>query len=223
MQFRLIDTGNSRSFPAGDPFHAAATADGAALIIIGSDAGSHLQSLPAALRSAAGVVLIELSTEYLGTYTGEAMGDEGSNVLGFARFRLGRGEPTQLVELVHQPKSPGATIDAAKALFEGMGLSVALCRDSAGRIVDRLIRPYFNAALARLDDGLADAPKLDQALRLGLGYPKGPIEILDETGLAAHYDVSAALHQVLDSPGFLPARRAQIAAARRSITKTEST
>jgi 3-hydroxybutyryl-CoA dehydrogenase len=217
VHFRLIDSGNSRSFMPGDPLFATADDEGEALIIIGSDAGSRLHSLSDEVRSAARVVLVELGSECLGTHTGEAMGAEGSNIIGFARFRLGDAAPTQLVELVHQPATGGDAIEAATALFTALGLAVALCRDTPGRILDRLMRPYFNAALTRLDDGLASAAEIDKALRLGLGYPKGPIELLRETGLEHHHDVSAALDQMLDAPGFVPARRAQIAAARRNF------
>ena len=41
-------------------------------------------------------VLIELGTECLGVHTGENNGDEGSNLLGFARFQLGSDEGTNL-------------------------------------------------------------------------------------------------------------------------------
>ena len=115
--------------------------------------------------------LIELGTESLGTHTGEARGDEGSNVLGFARFRLGDASPSDLVELVRQPRTSRTAIDAARTLFEQHGLKVAVCGDFAGRILDRLLRPYYNAALRRLDEGLATAADMDTTLKLGLGYP----------------------------------------------------
>jgi electron transfer flavoprotein beta subunit len=93
-------------------------------------------------------VAIELAHECLGVHTGEERGKEGSNVVGFARFRLGRADPTPLVELVRQPQTRDSAIAAAKAAFEAAGLKVAVCGDFPGRIVDRLIRPYLNAACA---------------------------------------------------------------------------
>ena len=67
-----------------------------------------------------------------------------------------------------------------------------------------------------LDEGLATAADMDLTCRLGLGYRDGPIERLERGGLAHHYDVSRALHEVYGTPGFAPARRAGVAAARRS-------
>ena len=82
------------------------------------------------------------------------------------------------MELVRQPRSSEAAISAATQVFEGAGLKVAVCGDFAGRIIDRLVRPYYNAALRRLDEQLASADDLDTTLRLGLGYPEGPIALL---------------------------------------------
>ena len=146
--------------------------------------------------------------------TGESRGKEGGNVVGFARFRLGKADPSPLVELVRQPNTQAAALAAARAAFEAAGLKVAVCNDFPGRIVDRLIRPYLNSALRRLDEKLASADDLDKTLCLGLGYPEGPISLLERTGLAEHHDVTAALHRALGQEPYAPARRAQVAKAR---------
>ncbi|MFZ2648657.1 MAG: 3-hydroxyacyl-CoA dehydrogenase family protein, partial [Burkholderiaceae bacterium] len=193
MAYCLIDTGNSRSFPVAHALTQGAAAAGEVIVIIGSDVARGLASVQAPAQKTA--ILLELGNECLGVHTGESRGSEGSKLLGFARFRLGAAEPSQLIELVHQPRSDPAALAAAKALFEGAGLVVALCKDFPGRIVDRLIRPYFNAALCRLDEGLASADDMDTTLELGLGYPEGPIALLERTGLAAHFDVTQALYE----------------------------
>jgi 3-hydroxybutyryl-CoA dehydrogenase len=147
-------------------------------------------------------------------HTGEHRGDEGSNVLGFARFRLGAAEPTQLVEVVRQPRSADTAIAAAKEIFAALGFEIAVCGDFDGRIVDSLVRPYYNAALKRLDEGLATADDLDITLRLGLGYPEGPIALLERTGLEHHYDVTQALFEATGDAAYAPARRARVAKLR---------
>jgi 3-hydroxybutyryl-CoA dehydrogenase len=95
-----------------------------------------------------------------------------------------------------------------------LGFSVAICGDTPGRIVNRLIRPYLNAVLRRLDDGLASAGDMDMTLKLGLGYPEGPNALLARTGLVDHFDISNALFQSLGDPDFAPARRARVAKVR---------
>lgn len=161
-----------------------------------------------------GYALIELGTECLGVHTGEDVGREGDTRIGFARWRLGEGEPSNLVEVVIQPGTDAAALEAARAYFEDTGLQVAVCLDRAGRILDRMLRPYFNDALRALDDGLASADDLDKTVRLGLSYPEGPIALLHRTGLAHHHDVTKALFDVTGERAFVPPRRAVVARTR---------
>ena len=216
MKYQLIRAGESRSFPEDHPLVAGGESTGEIVVIVGADAGEEFRSLEQTDRF--GAVLVELGMESLGAHTGEASGEEGSNVLGFARFRLGAAPPSGLIELVRQPRTKPAAIEAARALFESHGLKVALCGDFTGRILDRLIRPYYNAALRRLDEGLASAADMDTTLKLGLGYPEGPIALLTRTGLARHYDVTQALYEALGSEAYAPARRAQVAKQRERAT-----
>ena len=212
MAYELIDTGGSRSFPAPHDLLSGASGEGDVMLIVGTHAAAALEKLPAPERYTA--ILIELRDECLGVHTSESRGEEGSNVLGFARFRLGTADPTALIELVRQPRTAAAAIAAAKAIFESAGFQVAVCGDFSGRIVDRLVRPYYNAALRRLDEGLATADDLDKTLRLGLGYPEGPISLLERTGLEHHYDVTQALFEACGDPAYAPARRARVAKQR---------
>jgi 3-hydroxybutyryl-CoA dehydrogenase len=210
--YQVITAGDSRSFPADHAFLEQQDFYGMARVFIGKDAGQAFAT--AGDLSSRPFVAIELGTECLGDHTGEHQGDEGSNVVGFARFRLGNSEPSALVELVRQPQTSAKAIEGAKAAFEAAGLKVAVCNDFPGRIVDRLIRPYLNAALRRLDERLASAADMDKTLCLGLGYPEGPISLLERTGLAEHHDVTQALYQALGQEPYAPARRAQVAKAR---------
>ena len=216
--YRLNIAGLSRSFPSQHPFLEQATGDeNSGLIILGPDAGGAFRTLSG--HRELPFVAIELGTECLGVHTGEDWGNEGSNLVGFARFRLGDEAPSNLIELVRQPKTFEHSITKAKAAFESAGLVVAVCNDFPGRIVDRLVRPYYNAVLRRLDEGLASATDMDTTLRLGLGYPEGPISLLRRTGLTHHYDVTQALFEALGNDAFAPARRAQVAKQRERMAK----
>ncbi len=212
MTHMLIDTGNSRAFPESHKLIEDAARDGDAVLVIGAKAGAGLAKVTD--RDKRTAILLELGTECLGVHTGEARGTEGSNVLGFARYRMGDAAPTNLIEVVRQPRTKPEALAAAKALFEDAGFQVAVCGDFPGRIVDRLIRPYLNAVLRRLDEGLATADDMDTTLRLGLGYPEGPIAMLERTGLAHHFDIAQALYEQLGDAAYAPARRARVAKLR---------
>jgi len=217
VNYQIIRAGESRSFPGDHPFVTAAAEFGETVVIVGANAGAAFGKFKDRERRLA--ILVELGTECLGAHTGEERGLEGSNVLGFARFRLGAAPPSDLVELVRQPRTAHTAIDAARGLFEGRGMKVALCGDFAGRILDRLLRPYYNAALRRLDEGLASAADLDTTLKLGLGYPEGPIELLERTGLAQHCDVTHALFEAYGDAAYAPARRARVEKQRQELNR----
>jgi 3-hydroxybutyryl-CoA dehydrogenase len=205
MDYTIVQSGESRSFPNGDTFLAGAKPDAPVVIHLGTPL------VPDASKTA---ILVELGSECLGFHTGEAVGEEGSNVVGFARYRNGNDPPSALIELVRQPRTTEAAVAAARAVFEKAGLTVVVCTDQAGRIIDRLVRPKYNAALRFLDEGLSTQPDMDRVCRLGLGYPDGPIERVVRGGLGHHHDVTQALFEIYGTPAYAPARRAVVAKQR---------
>ena len=205
LKYEIVQRGESRSFPSGDPFLLGAASASEVVLYLGT---------PHVADPARRAILVELGDECLGEHTGEARGEEGGNVLGFARYRNGDDPPSPLVELVVQARTDPAALEAAQSLFEAAGLAVAVSADRPGRIVDRLVRPFYNAALRFLDEGLASADELDLTCRLGLGYPDGPIERVERGGLARHFDRSQSLFEAFGSEAYLPARRARVAARR---------
>ncbi len=202
--FALVRGGDSRSFPEGDSFLDRAAPGSVTLCIGGAYAPDPAQT----------AILVELGTECLGHHTGEDSGREGSNVLGFARYRNGYDAPTGLIEIVRQPGTDPAALEAARAVFEAAGFTTVVCADRPGRIIDRLVRPKYNDALRFLDEGLALATDLDKTCCLGLGYPDGPIERVTRGGLAWHHQVSTTLQRLTGLAGYAPARAAVLAADR---------
>ena len=201
MNYEVVGT-SSRSFKDDEDFVQNASASADVLICLGGESR---------MDEARAAVVIELDLECLGEHTGEAMGEEGSNCVGFARYRNGNDEPSNLIELVKQPRTKVGAIEAAKAVFEAAGFDVAVCADQTGRIIDRLVRPKYNAALRFLDEGLANAEDMDLTCRLGLGYADGPLERVIRGDLARHHDISERLFRETGAPGYAPARRAVVA------------
>lgn len=210
MTHTVIRGASSRSFPDEHPFVDGSAPEGEIIV--------YLQGARFVPDSSKAAVLIELDLECLGEHTGEDSGDEGSNALGFARYRNGNAAPSDLIELVRQPRTDPAAIAAATRLLEASGFSVVLCSDQPGRIVDRLVRPKYNAALRFLDEGLASAADMDATCRLGLGYPDGPIERVVRGDLARHWEISTMLFEATGQAGYAPARRS-IVAHRRAMAE----
>jgi 3-hydroxybutyryl-CoA dehydrogenase len=200
--------GISRSFPQSHALLEGAAANGSVLLLVGDKAA--LQSSDPDFAA----IAIEVGDEGLGVHTGEDSGREGSNVVGFSRWRLGSDDPSNLIELVVQPQTSADAVALVRAVFEGAGFQVSACADRPGRIVDRLLRPQFNLALQAVDDGLVNAKDLDTCIQLGLGYRKGFIAPLERSGLEHHHDVSLALYRVYGRPEYVPARQAVVAKMR---------
>lgn len=212
MNYSIVRIGESRSFPQGDAFLSGASDTAEVIVYLGA---FHKTRSAYQSDESKQAILLELDIECLGVHTGEQAGEEGSNVVGFARYRNGNDAPSNLVEVVRQPNTRQSAIDAARQVLEAAGLEMVVCADQAGRIIDRLLRPKYNAALRFLDEGLASAKDMDLTCRLGLGYRDGPIERVERGGLARHYDITQALFETYGTPGFAPARRSVVARQRK--------
>jgi 3-hydroxybutyryl-CoA dehydrogenase len=195
----------SRSFPSNDEFLTRASNQGEVTLCLGGE--YHPDTLKKAM-------LVELGVECLGVHTGEDADREESNVIGFARYRNGSDRPSNLIEIVRQPRTTPEALELARAIFEVAGFDTVVCTDQPGRIVDRLVRPKYNDALRFLDEGLASDEDLDKTCCLGLGYPDGPIERVVRGGLDYHYMVTKAIYEATGLQGYAPARRAVVAAQR---------
>ena len=210
MAYTIVQHGESRSFPPGNAFLSNGVDPAAADVVV------HVGTVvtPVAGDPARTALLVELGSECLAGHVDDS-DERFGNVLGFARYRNGSDAPSKLVELVRTTHTTTAAIAAARAVLEAAGMTVVVCSDQPGRIIDRLVRPKYNAALRFLDEGLASAEDMDLTCRLGLGYPDGPIERVVRGGLAHHHDVTRALFETYGTAAYAPAPRAVAAARRR--------
>jgi 3-hydroxybutyryl-CoA dehydrogenase len=106
--------------------------------------------------------------------------------------------------LVRAEQSSQAAIDAAVDFCTKIGKEPVVVKDSPGFIVNYLFVPYMNQALEAYDHELATKEDLDRALEMGLGYPVGPLKLVDRIGLDEHLTVTSALHEQLGDQRFAP-------------------
>ena len=77
---------------------------------------------------------------------------------------------------------PDAAVDHAVGLLQAGGLAVHRIDDAPGMIVTRTVAMLVAAAVDALQHGVASAADIDQAMRLGVSYPLGPLEWGDRWG-----------------------------------------
>lgn len=116
-------------------------------------------------------------------------------------------EPPQsirLVEVVKAERSSQETISLALDFCAKIGKETVVSKDSPGFIVNYLFVPYMNQALEAYDHYLANKEDLDTAIRMGLGYPKGPLELINLIGPEKYLHLTSILYERLGDPRFAP-------------------
>jgi 3-hydroxybutyryl-CoA dehydrogenase len=111
--------------------------------------------------------------------------------------------PAQLMKLVEM--SPGLrtsaeTFQAAWDFCKAMGQVPVKTQDNPGFILNYFLVPFNNDAIRLVESGVAEPAEIDRAIKTGLGYPMGPLELLDLVGLDTHLLVAEALYAATHEP-----------------------
>lgn len=111
--------------------------------------------------------------------------------------------PAQLMKLVEM--SPGLrtteeTFDAAWDFCKALGQIPVKTKDNPGFILNYFLVPFNNDAIRLVEAGVAAPADIDRAVKIGLGYPMGPLELLDLVGLDTHLLVAEALYASTHEP-----------------------
>ena len=103
--------------------------------------------------------------------------------------------------------APGADSQAADKVAAGIianGRAATLIRDSAGFVGQRLAAMISNLGCFMADIGLASPADIDTAMRLGLNYPKGPLEIADHLGVDTVFTIMQEMHNISGDDRYRP-------------------
>jgi 3-hydroxybutyryl-CoA dehydrogenase len=108
----------------------------------------------------------------------------------------------KLVELVRTLRTRPEVLEAARTWCVAAGKTVVSCGDSTGFVVNRLLVPYMLDAIRVFEQGLASRDDIDAAMRLGCGYPMGPLFLTDYVGLDTTYSISGIMFDEFKEPRF---------------------
>ena len=104
--------------------------------------------------------------------------------------------------------------DAAHALFGADGVRVAVIRDSAGFVAPRILAMIVAIGCEIAQQRIASPADIDTAVRLGLGYPAGPLTLGDKLGAMRLTRLLDEIHQITADPRYRPSmwlrRRAKL-------------
>ncbi|XP_050080825.1 hydroxyacyl-coenzyme A dehydrogenase, mitochondrial-like [Anopheles maculipalpis] len=89
----------------------------------------------------------------------------------------------KLIEVVRTDQTSDSTHETLLAFGKSLRKTCITCRDMPGFVVNRLLFPVIHEALSMVEREDATAHDIDVAMKLGLGHPMGPFELMDIVGL----------------------------------------
>ncbi len=110
----------------------------------------------------------------------------------------------KLVEVVRTILTTEESVKTAWGFVQALGKTPVATQDTTGFIVNRLLVPYLLEAVRLLEAGIASTEDIDQAMKLGCGYPMGPFTLLDLVGLDTTLYVAEVMFQEFREPRFAP-------------------
>jgi 3-hydroxybutyryl-CoA dehydrogenase len=111
--------------------------------------------------------------------------------------------PAQLMKLIEI--SPGIltsdeTFRSAWEWTGTCGQTPVKTQDKPGFILNALLVPFNNDAIRAVEAGVADAADIDKAIKIGLGYKMGPLELIDMVGLDTQLRLCEAFYPITLDP-----------------------
>ena len=110
-----------------------------------------------------------------------------------------------LVEIIRGRRTSDETVRKVRELSTKLGKETVLCKkDSPGFIVNRILVPALNEAVFLVQEGVADPEDIDKAIKLGLNWPMGPLQLLDYVGLDTTFNITQVFMNEFQDSKFRP-------------------
>jgi 3-hydroxybutyryl-CoA dehydrogenase len=105
--------------------------------------------------------------------------------------------PVPLMKLVEVVKTIATAPEVYETAYEfgkQLGKVPVRTADKTGFIVNRLLVPYLLDAIRAYEEGVGSIEDIDNAMKLGCGYPMGPFTLLDFVGLDTTYYITHVMY-----------------------------
>jgi 3-hydroxybutyryl-CoA dehydrogenase len=110
----------------------------------------------------------------------------------------------QLVEVVRTVTTSPETFDRALAFGRSLGKEAVAAKDNSGFIVNLLLVPYLLDAIRALERGVGSTVDIDNAMKLGCGYPMGPLTLLDFVGNDTTFKIAEIMFEEYREARYAP-------------------
>jgi 3-hydroxybutyryl-CoA dehydrogenase len=110
----------------------------------------------------------------------------------------------KLVEVVRTILTDPDVYELAVEFGKKLGKVPVRANDKTGFIVNRLLVPYMLDAIRALEEGVGSIVDIDNAMKLGCGYPMGPFTLGDFVGLDTTYYIAEIMFNEFREKRFAP-------------------
>jgi 3-hydroxybutyryl-CoA dehydrogenase len=110
----------------------------------------------------------------------------------------------KLVEVVRTILTDEGVYEDAVAFGKKLGKVPVRAGDKTGFIVNRLLVPYMLDSIRALEEGVGSIVDIDNAMKLGCGYPMGPFTLGDFVGLDTTYYIAEIMFNEFREKRFAP-------------------
>ncbi|HEY0004744.1 MAG TPA: 3-hydroxybutyryl-CoA dehydrogenase [Pyrinomonadaceae bacterium] len=110
----------------------------------------------------------------------------------------------KLVEVIRTILTDEAVYEEAIEFGKRLGKVPVRASDKTGFIVNRLLVPYMLDAIRALEEGVGSIVDIDNAMKLGCGYPMGPFTLGDFVGLDTTYYIAEIMFNEFREKRFAP-------------------
>ena len=104
---------------------------------------------------------------------------------------------SKLVEVVIAESTPEALVETAKGWVEALGKTAVVVKDAPGFASSRLGVAIALEAIRMVEEVVASARDIDNAMVLGYKFPIGPLELTDIVGLDVRLGIAEYLESTL--------------------------
>lgn len=111
----------------------------------------------------------------------------------------------QLIEVIPAIQTSEETVQTVMDLSTALGKKPIKVKEGPGFVVNRILIPGMNEAAFILMEGLATIEDIDQAMKLGAGWPMGPFTLCDMVGVDIGLEVCNVLFRETGDPKYRPA------------------
>ncbi|MEO1434225.1 MAG: 3-hydroxyacyl-CoA dehydrogenase NAD-binding domain-containing protein [Bacteroidota bacterium] len=112
----------------------------------------------------------------------------------------------KLVEIIPAIQTDPVVTAQAKRTIDDWGKFTVLAKDTPGFIVNKVARPFYSEALRIYEEGIADIPTIDWAMKTLGGFRMGPFELMDFIGHDVNYVVTETVFKAFYyDPRYKPA------------------